>query len=143
MIDTKGILQDLKNITMLTGEISTVHEQSFKRWPYIAFEGVGDVEIKYDLSKDYIKEVGEGYVEFYLTVSPDESKQKMIDTRGEAIAGWVRDSLWNDIKVSVFFNNALVYKHSTLKQESNPKQFKESKSYTETMKEAKDGLKQD
>lgn len=114
MNNVKEILKDLKNITMLTGELSTVHEQSLRKWPYIAYEGVGDVEIKYDLSKDYIKEMGEGYVDFYLTIINSELEQDKVDIRSSSIAFWVRDSLWNEIKVRVFFNNTLKYENSTV-----------------------------
>lgn len=114
------ILKDLKNITMLTGELSSVHEKSMMKWPYIAFDGVGDVEIKYDFSKDYIKEVGESYVDFYLTISKEQEEQDKIDLRGNHIAAWVRDSLWNEIRVRVFFNNKIKYQNSTIKIEPTP-----------------------
>lgn len=121
MNNVKEILKDLKNITMLTGELSTVHEESLQKWPYIAYEGVGDVEIKYDLSKDYINEVGEGYVDFYLHIVDSELEQDKMKQRGDAITGWVRDSLWNEIKVRVFFNNTVKYENSTVAKKEEKK----------------------
>jgi hypothetical protein len=102
MNKTKEILDDMRRITMLTGEISSVHEESLKKWPLIAFDEVAGVEIKYDLTKEYTKEVGEGYVIFEIDM-PEEKipKDEDFHTRCEMISQWVRDMFWDEIKVEI------------------------------------------
>ena len=112
MKDTEAILKDLRNITMLTGEISSLHEKNLKTWVFVAFDGVENLEIKYDLSKDYHKEVGESYIDFYLEVEPMAVNEKF-EERCKTLTGWVRDMLWNDIKVKIFINSVNQYTNST------------------------------
>jgi len=114
MNNTKDILEDMRKITMLTGELSSIHELNLKKWPYVAFEGVEKSEVDYDLSKDYTKEVGEGYVHFYLTIYPEHEDQKLLKERCDQVTQWVRNMFWEEINVTVFFNKVKQYSNSSL-----------------------------
>jgi hypothetical protein len=96
------IVEDMRKLTMLTGQLSMAHEESLYAWALILFNDVENVEIKYDLTKDYTKEVGEGYVIYNLDIPVDKiPKEEEFHKRCEILARWVRDMFWNEIKVEV------------------------------------------
>lgn len=102
MNDIEEILEDLRKITMLTGELSKIHEDSMRKWPYILFDEVEDIEVKYDLTKQYTQEVGEGYMKFIVNM-PDHVSYEDDDFehRCNTLTNWVRDMFWPEIKVQV------------------------------------------
>lgn len=98
----EAMLEDMRKITMLTGEISSVHEESLQKWPYIIFDNVQNVEIKYDLTKEYTQETGEGYVIYRLEIPPENvPKEEEFVKLCKILTSWVRDMLWDDIKVDI------------------------------------------
>ena len=108
-MNEKEILDDLRNLTMLTGELASVHEESLRKWPYVLFNGVKSVEIKYDLTKLYTQEVGEGYVAYYINIEkPGEPKSEC-----DILTSWVRDMFWKEIEVSVHINDEKYYVNSS------------------------------
>ena len=117
------IVEDMRKLTMLTGQLSSIHEETLYTWPLILFDNVQNVEIKYDLTKDYTQEVGEGYVIYSVDISEDTKyTEEEFAKKGEILTGWVRDMLWNNIKVEV----------ST-----------KTMGYTNSSKDKDNGLKQD
>ena len=116
MNNTKEILDDLRNITMLTGELASVHEESLRNWPYVLFDDIKGVEIKYDLTKEYTKETGEGYVDYYIDFVTDEVAKRPLeenDKKLDILTSWVRDMFWKEIKVIVYFNSEKFYENSS------------------------------
>ena len=96
------ILEDMRRLTMLTGQLSSVHEESIYSWPLILFDNVENIEIKYDLTKDYTQEVGEGYMIYKLDIAPENTPgEDLFNRRCEMLSDWVRYMLWNNIKVDV------------------------------------------
>lgn len=96
------IIEDMRKLTMLTGQLSVVHEETLYTWPLILFDNVQNVEIKYDISKDYTQEVGEGYVIYNIDISDDTKyTEEQFAKKSEILTGWVRNMLWNNIKVEV------------------------------------------
>jgi len=116
MSDVEKTIEDLNKIAMLTGEISSLHEKSLKTYPYIVFNGVKDFSIKYDISKDYTKENGEGYFTFDIEI---EKEQDLLDKRCENLTEWVRNLFWREIKIEIYLNGKLEYKNSTLGNKEN------------------------
>jgi len=106
------ILEDMKKITILTGEISNVHEKSLLTWPYVVFDHVKDVEIKYDLSKSAQLDLGYNSVEFFVTLS-EQGRQNIdnFEKRCETLKEWTESMLWSGIEIKVYVNGAL--EHST------------------------------
>ena len=115
------MLEDFRKITMLTGEISSVHVASLKQWPYVAFNGVQSVEVEYDLTKETVTAMGEGSVVFKLTVDPAADNEKMFAEICAVMTGWVRDMFWPEIKVSIYFNGIRQFSDSTIKEKDGPK----------------------
>ena len=65
------IVEDMRKLTMLTGQLSSVHEETLYTWPLILFDNIENIEIKYDLTKEYTQEAGEGYVIYKLDILPE------------------------------------------------------------------------
>lgn len=124
MNNTQQILEDMRKLTMLNGEISSIHELNLKKWPFVAFEGVESSEVDYDLTKDTIVAKGEGFVEFKLAIEP-MAENSLMKQRCETITAWVRDMFWPEIRVSVFFNGIEQYSDSTMTEENILKESKE------------------
>jgi hypothetical protein len=114
----EGILDDMRRITMLTGEISNVHEMSLKQWPYVLFEGVQHVSVSYDLTKQTALENGANHMS-YTIYAPvvDEVQTK---ERSKILASWVRDMFWKEIDITVTVDGQIIL-HDTIekKQEVN------------------------
>jgi hypothetical protein len=126
----EGILEDMRKITMLTGEISSIHQESLQKWPYIVYDGVDSVEIKYDLTKEYTQETGEGYVVFNVDGQKiddnDFQAQGELGKQGQMITLWVRDMLWSDIRVEIYINGKSSYWDSSIKDKATPREFKDN-----------------
>jgi hypothetical protein len=111
----KEILDDMRKITILTGEISKIHEQSLKKWPYIVFDNLKDVEINYDLTKNRYQDSGANLVEFYLFMPKEFENTALIENfteRCEALKEWVVDMFWSDIETRIYVNGLLKYEHN-------------------------------
>lgn len=117
------IVEDMRRLTMLTGQLSSVHEETLYTWPLILFDNIENIEIKYDLTKEYTQEAGEGYVIYKLDILPENIPgDDLFYRRCEMLADWVRNMLWNDIKVEIETK---------------------TKGYSNSSKDKEDGLKQD
>lgn len=96
------IVEDMRKLTMLTGQLSSVHEETLYMWPLILFNNIEKIEIKYDLTKEYTQEAGEGYIIYKIDILPENIPgDDLFYRRCEMLADWVRNMLWNDIKVEI------------------------------------------
>lgn len=111
--NAKDIVEDMKKITMLTGEISNIHEKSLVTWPYIVFDNIKNVEIKYDLTKTTQLESGYNLVEFFVFTS-DQNRQNIdnFEKRCETLKQWTEGMLWSGIEVRVYIDGFLEYPDS-------------------------------
>lgn len=105
--NVSSILEDMRKITMLTGEISSVHQKSLMKWPYIVFDNVESVEINYDLSKSTFETQNQNLVEFHVFTS-DQNIQDL-DKKCETLNMWVKDMFWNETHTKVYINKSIVY----------------------------------
>ena len=120
---TKEIIDDMRKITMLTGEISSVHVQNLKTWPFVVFDDIVSVEIDYDLTKANTLETGEGVV-IFNTMSKEMEKEDLLgqinfEKRCNMLASYVRNMFWKEIKIEVLFNSEQVFSDSSLKKEKD------------------------
>lgn len=116
------IVEDMRKLTMLTGQLSSIHEETLYTWPLVLFDNIQNIEIKYDLTKEYTQEVGEGYIRYIIDMPDKDIDIEDFEKRCDILTGWVRDMFWKDIKVEVKTENM---------------------EYKDSSKEKKDGLKQD
>lgn len=105
--NAQNILEDMRKITILTGEISSIHEKSLSTWPYIVLDNVQNVEIKYDLSKATYENVGYNLIDFFVTLSDQDVSD--LEKRCETLKKWTQEMLWSEIEINVHINNTLVY----------------------------------
>jgi hypothetical protein len=118
-----NIVEDMRKLTILTGQLSSVHEETLYTWPLVLFDNIENIEIKYDLTKEYTQRAGEGYVVYRLEISPENvPKEEEFVKLCKILTSWVRDMLWDDIKVDISTS---------------------IRGYTDSSKDKKDGLKQD
>jgi hypothetical protein len=119
----ENIVEDMRKLTILTGQLSSVHEETLYTWPLVLFDNIENIEIKYDLTKEYTQRAGEGYVVYRLEISPENvPKEEEFVKLCKILTSWVRDMLWDDIKVDISTS---------------------IRGYTDSSKDKKDGLKQD
>ena len=112
LVDIEKLLEDMRSITMLTGEISSVHLLNLKNWVFVAFDNVNTVEMDYDLSKaKYTSLEGQssGFVNFKITTKDPNYEQQNTKARSETLTKWVRSMFWKDINIHIFINNQCVF----------------------------------
>jgi hypothetical protein len=114
---TQAILDDMRRITMLTGEISNVHEASLKKWPYIVFENVQSVSISYDLTKQTAIDNGYNHVAYNIFINNPEDL--VLESRSKILTEWIRDLFWNEIEVKVTINKKVILHSIPNKKEEN------------------------
>jgi len=126
---------------MVTGEISTVHESSLKKWPYIVFEKVQSVSISYDLTKQTAIESGHNYVVYNIYLD-EQLEETLLKGRPEILADWIRDMFWNEIEVTVVVDQNVVL-HSLPKQKTSQEELGIIKKDIDQKEEETDGLNKD
>jgi hypothetical protein len=127
LVDIEKLLEDMRSITMLTGEISSVHFLNLKNWVFIAFDNVNTVEIDYDLSKAKYTSPeggGSGFINFKITTKDPDYEQQDTKTRSETLTQWVRSMFWKDINIHIFINNQCVFE-DTITPEATPEDLRE------------------
>lgn len=110
--DIKNRLKEMAQLSILANKISEVQEKNMKMYPFCFFDGVQSVKIDYDLGhgiNESTKQINHSsYVSYYLTL--DESlNDKALEKRFAATEASIRALFWGDTKVSVYFNDKLVF----------------------------------
>lgn len=105
--NAQNILEDMRKITILTGEISSIHQKNLSTWPYVVLDNIQNVEIKYDLSKSTYENMGHNFINFFITVSDQNIDD--LEKRCETLKKWTQEMLWSEIEVNVHINNTLTY----------------------------------
>jgi hypothetical protein len=110
--DTRSKLKEYAQLAIISGRLSEMHIQNLKLYPMIFFNGVHAVRIQYDLTHKKTAEdepvLNPNIVSFYLDLEGDQNAQ--IDKRFAALETAVRDLLWSDITVEIYFNDKIVFK---------------------------------
>lgn len=99
-----GILQDLKKMVILTGEISSVHEKTLKTAPFIFFDDLAEVSLSYDIktSADASTPGLGSRISYTLSLPEDISSDPILDKRVDALKKTVQALLWDDVEISIF-----------------------------------------
>lgn len=128
---TRQTLREMAQLSLLTDKISEVQVKNLKMYPFIFFEAVKQVSIRYDLSNDLgvdfakEKEPEPEYrfqapetkhliVSYYLDL--DERLNGSLPKRFQAIEDSVRTIFWKQVKVEVYFNNKKVYESADVRK---------------------------
>lgn len=99
-------------LTALSGRLCDLQIHNLKMFSLVFFEGVTEAKIDYDLTPyktmDDEPTKNNLLVSYYLTL--DESLNKDLPKRFEALENSVRTLFWSDISVEIYFNNNIKYK---------------------------------
>ena len=96
------MLEEHKKMLIMTGKISDFQIKNLKAWPYVLFDGVTKVKIKYDFTEKPIEEdsdpaedsVCAGRIEYQIAMAgvPDQ-------TRIDTLVEWTKFLFWKDTEV--------------------------------------------
>lgn len=116
-------IQEMAKLTMLTDRISEIQIKNLKMYPFVYFEGISSVTIKYDLSnklsvdsaekQDTINYSVDSTETNHLKVSYnlvlDERLNDNLSKRFQALEESVRTLFWKQVSTEIFFNDKKVY----------------------------------
>lgn len=109
---TAKMLQEMAQLTVLSGRISDLQAHNMKLFPMVYFEGVQEVKVDYDLApaKSMSDEptFSNSTISYHLVL--DESKNTDLEKRFMALESSVRCLFWSDVRIEIYFNNKIVYK---------------------------------
>lgn len=120
-------IREMARLSLLTNKLNDIQIKNLEMYPFVFFNGVSAIKIDYnfhnniDVSSTEDKEAvtidyniqkpetSHFRISYYLTI--DESIDNInIDKRFETIENSVRNILWKQISVEVYFNNVLKFK---------------------------------
>lgn len=117
-------IKEMAKLALFSNRISEIHEKNLGLYPFIFFDGIKTVKIKYDLARvddvelDTLhnltinKPSSKSYVKYILTMDESVSNSHL-EQRFLALEKAVRDIFWKNIVVEVVFNDRTVYKSNT------------------------------
>ena len=112
MSDTKQKLKELAQLSLLANRISETQEKNMKNYPFVYFEKVTLASITYDLGHGVNEETKQlnhnSFITYRLELDEKEN-EPFLDKRFMALEASLRAVFWSDIKVTVYFNDKLVY----------------------------------
>jgi len=118
--DIESQVKGMAALVLSSGRLSEFHEKNLKMYPMIYFNDVKEVKIEYDLAVRHDAEVDSKnnltlkkplqncIISYFLKL--DESLQDSVQKRFDALEGSVRNLLWKDLPVEIYFNDRIVYK---------------------------------
>jgi hypothetical protein len=107
---TMESIKEMARLTVFSGRLNDFQQKNLKMFPMVFFNGVSSVKIDYDLSTSPAGELGKAYnkssISYHLNLDENQSDT---DKRFAFLTRSVRMLLWNDIQVSVYFNDIKVF----------------------------------
>lgn len=126
--DTENAIRTMAKVSLFEGKLNDIQLLNIKQYPFIFFDGIGEVKVDYDLTagkpevtfEQDVKNFELKYniktprnttkISYYLTVSGnEETVMKQLDYRFKALQQAIDNLLWKGIKIQVYFNKKLVY----------------------------------
>ncbi len=109
---TDEIVKEMGKLTILSGRVSEVQAKNMQLYPFIFFEGVKEIKVKYDLeaqkSIDDKPTTSNSTISYYLTL--DESANDNLSERFRVLEKSVRTLFWADVVLEVYFNDQIKFK---------------------------------
>ena len=116
MNQQQKVLNEHKQLLMLTGRISEFHMKNLKNWPYVLFnkEDVKDVNIDYNFIKIDADEqeavethaVFHGIVTYDLGLKKDFEEEEL-HYKLSSLVNWTKTLFWEDTEVMIKLNGEL------------------------------------
>lgn len=116
----KDFVKGMAALVVSSNRLSEFHEKNLKMFPFVFFDQVSEVKIDYDVSVEHNVDVDKKnnitikkpfkncYVAYYLAINEDANKHQLA-RRFETLENSVRDLLWKNLAVKIFFNDKLVF----------------------------------
>lgn len=116
----KDFVKGMAALVVSSNRLSEFHEKNLKMFPFVFFDQVEAVKIDYDVSVEHNVDVDKKnnitikkpfkncYVAYYLTIN-DEANKNQLSRRFETLENSVRDLLWKNLAVKIFFNDKLMF----------------------------------
>lgn len=108
---TEAEIREMAKLTLLSNRINEIQEKNLKMFPMVFFNGVKSINIEYDLSNVKTDEdrapLHANYVTYKLTLDETQDNGKL-DMRFAYLEHAVRSWFWNDLTVTVYFNDRRV-----------------------------------
>ena len=108
-------LKEMARLTILSGKVNDIQLNSLQRFPLVMLNGVRSSTVTYDLAH---REFGDNAafksnssVEYQIDID-EERENDHLTKRLEYIEKSVRSLFWNDIAVTIYFNNKKVFESS-------------------------------
>lgn len=99
--DVEKTLVDLKNMSILTGELAELHIKNLKAFPYIFFDHITSCELSWDINLQREANKKTSWVKYNLTI---KESNDLMQNRVERMTWSVKNLLWNDTEVYVYVN---------------------------------------
>jgi len=110
--DSIDKVKEMSRLAVLSNKISDVQLLNLKNYPFIAFDGIKEAKLEYDLSyekTDKDEPVTHNPLVSYRLVLDESRNQEALGLRLEAIEKWVRNLFWKDVLVKIYFNDKIVF----------------------------------
>jgi len=110
--DSIDKVKEMSRLAVLSNKISDVQLLNLKNYPFIAFDGIKEAKLEYDLSyekADKDEPVTHNPLVSYRLVLDESRNQEALGLRLEAIEKWVRNLFWKDVLVKIYFNDKIVF----------------------------------
>jgi hypothetical protein len=128
--EAKKDIREMAKLTLLNNRLSDVQVKNMKMFPLVYFDGILSARLDYDLSTRREVETEEDKVGMnakYSVRVPSHSGSKVayyleideatpntnLEKRFSALEDSIRGLFWNDVELSVYFNERLVFKSGT------------------------------
>jgi hypothetical protein len=117
----RAVIEDLRRIMIMTGEMSDLHLHNLQQWGKIVFDNYDKIELAYNLNPtdpkkykeltgndltDVEKEAVPSYIAY--TVVPKKGKritQKKVEQALKSLQLWIRDIFWSNIHIKIFIKD--------------------------------------
>lgn len=133
MSDSAQKVREMAKLSILEDKLNDIQIKNLQMFPLVFFNGAIEIKIEYDFAHDrsiveYEKDAKSLEIKYkfnrpetnhsisYFITLDETQDNSHLDKRFFAIEKAVRDLLWSNIKVSVFFNSKLVYESKDAKR---------------------------
>jgi hypothetical protein len=104
-LDKKPVsIQELNQLMIFSRQLSSVHVESIKSYPFIFFNGLTEVKVDHDIS---LVVDGPSLVSYDLTLKEENDH---LEKRYKALESALRSLFWKELKIKVSINSQEAYK---------------------------------
>lgn len=123
--NVKDQVKGMAALVINSSRLSEFHQKNLQMFPFVFFDQVKEVKIDYDLAVRHDVDVDKKnnltikkplqhcFIAYYLTLNEDANKENL-QRRFETLQNSVRNLLWKELAVEIYFNDKIVFKSRKL-----------------------------